>query len=89
MTDLAQIEIERDLADAAARRAAKEGLTLTAYLSLLLRRTFERNPGEENVLVYNHVGDRGEFQIDPDLDENEDSLRRRSELYHNLFGRRD
>ena len=41
MSDLAQVEIERDVADAAARRAAEEGLTVTAYISLLLRRSFE------------------------------------------------
>jgi hypothetical protein len=45
MSDLARIEIERDVAEAAARRAAEEGLTLTAYISLLLRRSFERLPG--------------------------------------------
>jgi hypothetical protein len=63
MGDLARIEIERDLAGAAARRAAEEGLTVTAYISLLLRRSFERAPGEESVLVYDHVGDDGEFHI--------------------------
>jgi hypothetical protein len=45
MSDLARIEIERDVAEAAARRAADEGLTLTAYISLLLRTSFERLPG--------------------------------------------
>jgi hypothetical protein len=64
MSDLARIEIERDVADAAARRAAEEGLTVTAYISLLLRRSFERLPGEESVLVYDGVYADGEFRID-------------------------
>jgi hypothetical protein len=88
MSDLARIEIERDVADTAARRAAEEGLTVTAYISLLLRRSFERAPGEESVLVYDHVGDGGEFHIDRESDEDDDSHGRRSALYDSLFGRR-
>jgi hypothetical protein len=88
MGDLARIEIERDLADAAARRAAEEGLTVTEYISLLLRRSFERAPGEESVLVYDHVGDDGEFHIDREPDEGDESFGRRAALYHGLFGRR-
>ncbi len=66
MSDLARIELERDVADAAAKRAAEEGLTVTAYVSLLLRRSFERAPGEESVLAYDHVGG-GEFRIEQEL----------------------
>ena len=89
MSDLAQIEIERDVADTAARRAAEQGLAVTAYISLLLRRTFERAVGEESVLAYDHVGDEGESQIDRDPDESDESYRRRSTLYGYLFDRRD
>jgi hypothetical protein len=94
MSDLARIEIERDVADTAAHRAAEEGLTVTAYISLLLRRSFERAPGEESVLVYDHVlvrdhvGDGDEFHIDRESDEDDDSHSRRSALYESLFGRR-
>jgi hypothetical protein len=84
---LAQIEIERDVADAAARRAAEEGLTVTAYISLLLRRSFERASGEESVLVYGHVDDGGETRIDRESNEDGESYRRRSALYGSLFGR--
>jgi hypothetical protein len=52
MGELAQVEIERDVADAAARRAAAEGVTVTAYISTLLRRTFERPPSENSVLEH-------------------------------------
>ena len=55
MTDLARIEVDRDVADAAARHAAQAGLTVAAYVSLLLRRSFERTPGEEHVLVFDHI----------------------------------
>ena len=88
MSDLAQIEIERDVADAAARRAAEEGLTVTAYISLLLRRSFERAPGEESVLVYDHVDDGGESHINREANEDAESYARRSALYGSLFGRR-
>jgi hypothetical protein len=88
MSDLARIEIERDVADAAARRAAKEGLTVTAYVSLLLRRSFERGPGEESVLVYDHVDDGGKIDIDREPDEDDESYNRRSGLYGSLFDRR-
>ena len=85
MSELAQVEIERDVADAAARRAAAEGLTVTAYISTLLRRSFERAPGEESVLVYDHVA--REFQIDREPNEDDESYRARSALYGSLFGR--
>ena len=88
MSDLARIEIERDVADTAARLAAEQGSTVTAYISLLLRRSFERAPGEESVLVYDHVGDGGEFHINRESDEDDDSYNRRAALYDNLFGRR-
>jgi hypothetical protein len=88
MSDLARVEIERDVADAAARRAAEKGLTVTAYISLLLRRSFERVPGEESVLVYDHVDDGSEFCIDREANENDESYGRRSTLYDRLFGPR-
>ena len=88
MSDLARIEIERDVADAAARRAAEEGLTVTAYISLLLRRSFERLPGQEIVLVYDHVEGDGGFSVDREADEDDESYERRSTLFGSLFGRR-
>ena len=87
MSDLARIEIERDVADAAARRAAEEGLTVTAYISLLLRRNFERLPGEESVLIYDHVDEGGEFRVDHEAEEDDESYQRRSALYGGLFDR--
>ena len=87
MSDLTRIEIERDVADAAARRAAAEGLSVTAYISLLLRRSFERAPGEESVLVYDHVDGDGECRVDREAGEGDESYQRRSDLYGSLFGR--
>ena len=88
MSDLTRIEIERDVADAAARRAAAEGLSVTAYISLLLRRSFERAPGEESVLVYDHVDSDGDCRVDREAGESDESYQRRSDLYGSLFGRR-
>jgi hypothetical protein len=73
MTDLTRIDIERDVAEAAARRAAEEGVTVTAYISLLFRRSFERVPGEESVIVHDHVGEGGKFHIDREGDEDDES----------------
>jgi len=89
MGDLARIEIESDVADVAARRAAEEGMSVTAYISLLLRRSFERAPGEESVLAYDHVDDGGEPKIDRESGESDESHKNRAALYDNLFGRRD
>ena len=85
MSGLARIEIEQDVADAAVRRAAEQGVTVTAYVSLLLRRSFE---GEESVLVYDGVDTVGEFHLDREPDEDDESFARRSALYDGLFGRR-
>ena len=88
MSDLTPVEIERDVVEAAARRAAEEGVTVTAYISLLLRRSFERAPGEESVLVYDHTGPGGEFHIDRDIGEDDGNYNQRSALYDRLFGHR-
>jgi hypothetical protein len=88
MNELTRIEIERDVADTAARRAAEEGMTVTAYVSQLLRRAFERAPGEESVLAYDHVGGDDVAHIDREAGEDDDQHRRRRDLYDTVFGRR-
>ncbi len=87
MSDLAAVEIERDVIDAAARRAAEEGLTVAAYITLLLRRSFERAAGEESVLVYDHVGTGDSLLIDREPHESDESYDLRTSLYNNLFCR--
>jgi len=84
---LTKVEIEQDVAEAAELRAAAQGLTVSAYISQLLRRSFERAPGEESVLVYDHVDEPGAFQIDRDKGEDDESYHRRSALYDTLFRR--
>jgi hypothetical protein len=86
MNKLARIEIDRDVADTAKRRAAEQGLSVTEYISLLLRRSFERASGEESVLVYDHVGVE-EFHIDRDPNEDDESYNRRVALFRDLLGR--
>jgi hypothetical protein len=89
MNELTRIEIERDVAEVAAQRAAEQGLTVTAYISLVLRRSFERGPNEDSVLAYDHIDDAGSAQIDREPDEDDESYRRRSALYGQLFGDRN
>ena len=88
MTELVRIDIDRDVAAVATRRAEELGLTVTAYVSLLLRRSFERAQGEESILTYDHVSEAGEVHIDRDDGEGEDDYNRRSTLYGSLFGQR-
>lgn len=87
MSDLAAVEIERDIIDVAARRAAEEGLTVAAYITLLLRRSFERAAGEESVLVYDHVGKGNNMLIDREAGEDDESYKHRTALYNDLFSR--
>ncbi|HXW27042.1 MAG TPA: hypothetical protein VEK73_20025 [Xanthobacteraceae bacterium] len=87
MSDLAAVEIERDVIDVAARRAAEEGLTVAAYITLLLRRSFERAASEESVLVYDHVTNDDELLIDREAHEDDKSYSRRTKLYSDLFRR--
>lgn len=60
---------------------------MTAYVSLLLRSSFERPVGEESALVYEHVEERGEVLLDRETDEDDESDKRRSALYQSLFHR--
>ena len=61
-------------------------MTVTAYISLLLRRSFERGSGDESILVYDHVQEGGEFRVDREADEDDESYARRSAVYNSLFG---
>ena len=87
MSKTAAVEIERDVVDVAAQRAAEEGLSVAAYITQLLRRTFERAEGEESVLVYDHVGGGDQLHIDREADEDDESYNRRVALYDDLFRR--
>jgi hypothetical protein len=87
MPDLAHIEIERDIADAAAERAAQEGVSLSAFLSQFLRRAFERPAGESSILVYDHVAEPGDAVIDKEEGEASESHARRAALYGSIFRR--
>jgi hypothetical protein len=87
MSDLVRVEIERDVIDIAARRAAEEGLTVAAYITLLLRRSFERAAGDESVLVYDHVGNGDNLLIAREAGEDDESYKHRTALYNGLFSR--
>lgn len=87
MSQLAAVEIERDVIDAAAKRAAEEGLTVEAYITVLLRRSLERDAGEESVLVYDHIPDGEASPIDREANESDEAYNRRTALYSDLFRR--
>jgi hypothetical protein len=85
---MAKIELEQDIVDAAAARAAEHGLSLTEYVSLLLRRSFERASNEDSVLAYDSLGEADTPVIDREPGETDADYERRSALYRDLFGRR-
>jgi hypothetical protein len=87
MGELAAVEIERDVVDAAAKRAAEEGLTVAAYITMLLRRSMERAAGEESILAYDHIPDGTDSPIDRETDETDEAYNRRTALYDDLFHR--
>jgi hypothetical protein len=87
VNETAAVEIERDVVDVAAQRAAEEGLSVAAYITQLLRRNFERASGEDSVLAYDHMGLGDDPQIDREIDEDDESYRRRTALYDDLFRR--
>lgn len=65
----------------------RKGLTVTAYISLLLRRSFERAPGEESVLAHDHVGEDGIFHIGREPDEDDESYGRAALYEFAMFAR--
>jgi hypothetical protein len=87
MSQLAAVEIERDVIDAAAKRAAEEGITVEAYITILLRRSLERGAGEESILVYDHLSDGEDAAIHREPDETDEAYNRRAALYNDLFRR--
>jgi hypothetical protein len=87
MSETAAVEIERDVVNVAAQRAAEEGLSVAAYITQLLRRNFERASGEDSVLAYDHIGTGDDLQIDREPDEDDASYERRTTLYDDLFRR--
>jgi hypothetical protein len=87
MSETAAIEIERDVVDVAAQRAAEEGLSVAAYITQLLRRNFERASDEDSVLAYDHIGPGDDLQTDREPDEDDESYKRRTALYGDLFRR--
>ena len=88
MGELAAIEIERDVFDAAAKRAAEEGLTIEGYVTMLLRRSLERAAGEESILAYDHIPDGEDSPVDREVGETHEAYSRRTALYNDLFRRR-
>jgi hypothetical protein len=83
---MVSIQLEEALVEDVRRRAEREGVTVTALVTDILRRMLERSPDEESILVYNHVGE-GTFVVDREPGEDEDSYRRRAALYRELLER--
>ena len=85
MDKVATINIDRAIATAAANRAKQQGLTIADYVSQLLLRDMEREPGERSVLAYDHVELQAEFVIDREEGESNESYDDRSAHFSNLF----
>jgi hypothetical protein len=85
MGELATINIDRDVAMAAADRAKQQGLTTEDYVSQLLLRDMEREPGEKSILAYDHADPGSEFVLDREEGESDESFDDRSSHFSKLF----
>lgn len=85
MGEFATISIDRAVVTAAADRAKQQGLTTEEYVSQLLLRDMEREPGETSILVYDHAEPGSEFILDREEGESDDSYEDRSSHFNKLF----
>jgi hypothetical protein len=85
MAELASIKIDRAVAAAAASRAKQQGLTTEDYVSQLLVRDMERQPGEKSILAYDVAGPASEFVLDREDGESNESYDDRSSHFSKLF----
>jgi hypothetical protein len=81
MGEFATISIDRAVATAAANRAKQQGLTTEDYVSQLLLRDMERDPGEKSILAYDHAERGSEFILDREDGESDE----RSSHFNKLF----
>ena len=82
MGELATINIDRAGATAAAKQ---QGLTTEDYVSQLLLRDMEREPGEKSILAYDHAEPQSEFVLDREEGESGESYDDRSSHISKLF----
>ena len=85
MDELASINIDRAVATAAANRAKQQGLTTEDYVSQLLLRDMEREPGEKSILAYDLAESESEFVLDRADGESTESHDDRSSHFSKLF----
>jgi hypothetical protein len=85
MGELATINIDRSVATAAADRAKQQGLTTEEYVSQLLLRDMEREPGEKSILAYDHADTGSEFVLDRAESESDEAYEDRSSHFSKLF----
>jgi hypothetical protein len=87
MTEVATIEIDREVADVAARRAAEQGLSTADFITRLLRRGLERPLGEESILAYDHSDGIDDFTLAREPGETDEEYHQRASHFGALFGR--
>ena len=85
MGEFATINIDRAVAAAAADRAKQQGLTTEDYVSQLLLRDMEREPGEASILAYDLAEPESEFVLDRAEGESDQSYDERSAHLSKLF----
>jgi hypothetical protein len=85
MGEFATISIDRAVATAAANRAKQQGLTTEDYVSQLLLRDMERDPGEKSILAYDHAERGSEFILDREDGESDERYDERSSHFNKLF----
>jgi hypothetical protein len=85
MGELVTISINRAVATAAAKRAKQQGLTTEDYVSQLVLRDIEREPGEKSILACDHAELESGFILDRQEGESDASYDDRSFHFSKLF----
>jgi hypothetical protein len=85
MGEFATISIDRAVVTAVANRAKQQGLTTEEYVSQLLMRDMEREPGEVSILAYDHAEPGSELILDREEGESDESYEQRSSHFSKLY----
>lgn len=80
------IELDGDVIETASQRAASEGLSTGAFISDFLRRSFERSPSEESIIVHDH-SDGEDFTLAREPGESDAEYESRASHFGGIFNR--
>jgi plasmid stability protein len=83
---MTSIQLDDALVEAARKRAASEGVSVSALVTDVLMRALEREPSEDSIIVYDHLPP-GNLEINREPGEDDVAYAARLALYRELLGR--